>query len=554
MLQSACGVAAVAVLFAKLFLVWRINVNWDEFYFLSNVYSLVRGELALLLQGPYTHLFTWVTYLDMQEVDQIIVLRVLMWTLLVLSSWLLYRLACRWASPVGAKIAVLAFLSTWPVMKHGSSFRADSMLLPLTLAALLLAGRVGGRRFVYDAGAGLCLGAAFVLTTKAVLMIPVLVLVTVLSDSDRTKGKVFLPIGSLKRIGVSIGTAALLSVALIAVHSTQVLADFESAGDFAARAVTTTLLDVPIAPRAHYFQRLVLEDAVYWLALSAGLLVAIRRRKFAAASCILSLLPVLFYRNAFPYYYTVMIAPVSILIALFADEILREAERRGATRIGVFATAVLGLLLVQHAWENLMALRFDEQAKQRSVIAAVHKVFPAPVPYIDHSGMMASFPKANFFMSSWGIETYLRLGRNFLPEVLEKYRPPLLLVNHGVLQPGALLFRQLSEVDQQLLVSSYVDYWGPLKVAGVEVLIPAGQATSARLPFPGRYRIESSAEILVDGKRFRPGETIDTGDSIHLVLETVPPFQVATTARLVWAAAQDRPSELPPDLPLYSPL
>lgn len=554
MLRSACVAAVAAILLAKLFLVWRINVNWDEFYFLSNVYSLVRGKLTLLLQGPYTHLFAWIAHMEAQEVDQIISLRALMWMLLALSSWLLYRLARRWATPIGATIAVLAFLSTWPVMKHGSSFRADSMLLPLTLGALLLAGKDGDRRYGYDIAAGLCLGAAIVLTTKAVLMIPVLVLLAIFSDTHRMRRNGFRAIWSLGRIGISIGAAALLAVALLAAHATQLAPDVESAGKFAARTVATALLEVPFLPRADYFRHLVLEDAIYWLMLPAGLLVAIRRRNFAAASCLVSLLPVLFYRNAFPYYYPVMLAPASVLIALLADEILRETEYRGANKIGILATGVLCLVLAQHAWEGFMALRFDEQAKQRSIIAAVHKVFPIPVPYIDHGGMIASFPKANFFMSTWGVEAYLRRGRDFMPEALEKYRPPLLLVNHGVLHQGALLFRQLREVDRQLLASSYVDYWGPLRVAGVDVLIPAGQATITHLPFPGRYRVETSAEILVDGERIKPGETIDTRDSLNVALKAAPQSLVATAVRLVWADAHKPPSKPPPDLPLYSPL
>ena len=76
------------------------------------------------------------------------------------------------------------------------------------------------------------------------------------------------------------------------------------------------------------------------------------------------------------------------------------------------------------------------------------------------------FPKTNFLMSTWGVEAYRVSGRDFMPALLATRRPPLLLVNHAVLKPGTLLNRQLSPGDNKLLEGSYVDYWGPIRVAG----------------------------------------------------------------------------------------
>ena len=38
--------ACALILLTKLWLVLRINVNWDEFYYLSNVYAYLRGDVA----------------------------------------------------------------------------------------------------------------------------------------------------------------------------------------------------------------------------------------------------------------------------------------------------------------------------------------------------------------------------------------------------------------------------------------------------------------------------------------------------------------------------
>ena len=55
----------------KVLLTGRLNVNWDEFFFLNHVYALKRNELTFVLQSAYTHLFRWLTRLPGNEIDQI---------------------------------------------------------------------------------------------------------------------------------------------------------------------------------------------------------------------------------------------------------------------------------------------------------------------------------------------------------------------------------------------------------------------------------------------------------------------------------------------------
>ncbi len=553
-LAAVFGAAALGVLAAKLLLVWRINVNWDEFFFLSHVHALARGELQLLMQGAYTHLFRWVTALQVQEVDQVVWLRGLMWTLLVLSAGLLYRLARYFASPVGAAFAVLAFIASWPVLKHGASFRADSMLLPLTLAVLLLVIRPSRQTVRNDFAAGLCLALAFTLTIKSVLFLPTLMAMVLASGA----GTPFDPARAghaVRRMALMLITGGLVSAMLIAAHASQITAGTETAGGFAARTVGAALLDVPLMPRGSYFRDLLLKDPIYWVALLLGLVIALRSRAYVAAASVLALLPILFYRNAFPYYYPLMMAPTAVLIALAADWVwhFRASTRpRGA---GVFALTILGLLLIHHAWDGAMSLRFDGQQKQRQVIAAVHDIFPSAVPYIDHSGMISSFPKANFFMSTWGIESYAARGNDFMPEILAAKQPPLLLANHAALHPRSLMFRQLSDVDQSLIRNSYVEYWGPIRVAGTEVTVPPESTILARLPFAGMYRIESDSEILIDERQYGMGDRIEwRADSSDLSVRAVAPDSKAIHVKIVWAGARDPPKEAPPAGQLYSGL
>ena len=549
----ACAAAGAGILAAKFFLAGRIGINWDEFYFLSHVYALGRGELDLLLQGAYTHAFTWITATGGHEVDQVVRLRLVMCTLLVLSAVLLYALARLWASRAAALVAVLAFLSTWPVIKHGGSFRADALILPLTLAAFYFALRGNMRVRGSTTIAGACIGIAFVVSVKAVLLLPALVLMAVLPDLVRDGTN---RLGLASRIRNVIGFfvfATVVAVALLALHSTQIAAAIEPAGSFASRTLQVTILDVPFAPRSDYLLQLVSEDGLYWLALLAGLLVAVRQRSYAAAASILALTPVLFYRNAFPYYYPVMLAPPSILIAIAVDELLARSSRRGRAA-ATFTVAAGCVALMAGAWDSVMTLRFDRQLGQRAVVAAVHRIFPEPVPYLDHSGMIASFPKVNFFMSGWGVEAYLNRGTDFMPEALARRCPPLLVVNHPVLTPRTLLYRGLRETDRQLLETHYVDYWGPVRLAGAEAELGDAGPSSVSVPCAGDYRLESEAPVLIDGRSYGNGAILTLESKREYHVAPAEPNSLPQRLRLRWAGVHEPPNEPPPKPALYDAL
>lgn len=555
LLRIAFGISILAILAAKIPLAWRINVNWDEFYFLDPVHALARGELDVMLQGAYAHLFVWASGLDADEIGQIVALRLSMWPLFAVSCFLLYRLARRWASATGAWFAVFAFAACWPVLKHGMSFRADSLLLPLTLASFVLAGGGGLRPLRRDAGAGFCFGLSVAVSIKAALSLPALLALFFVTAHDGRGAKDTASPALLRRLAAIALVAASTAAVILMVHATSVTVAAQRPESLVAIAIGGGLLDVPWLPRWVQLRDLLAVDPVLWFLLAVGTPAAIVRGRHGAAACALALLPVLFYRNAYPYYYVVMLAPACAVVAVAVDAIRDLANRAGRAAAAPAAIALLFLLLARNAWDHLMTLRFDGQAGQRAVVAAVHRIFPEPVPYIDHSGMIASFRKVNFFMSTWGVENYLKQDRDFMPAVLATVRPPLLLVNHGVLRPGTLLFRQLRAGDRRLLAESYVDYWGPVRVAGIEARIPpAGRPVHARLPFPGRYRLESGVEVKINGERFARGSTFDSGDSVDVTLEAGPGAAAETAVRLVWADAREPPDEAPPKLPLYSPL
>ena len=67
----------VAVL-AKFLLVARINVSWDEFYFLEFAHQYARGELTGRFQTFHVHLFSWLPALGWEVPGQMVAGRFVM--------------------------------------------------------------------------------------------------------------------------------------------------------------------------------------------------------------------------------------------------------------------------------------------------------------------------------------------------------------------------------------------------------------------------------------------------------------------------------------------
>jgi hypothetical protein len=542
--------ACSAIVVTKFMLVGRINVHWDEFFFLSAVHQAARGELAAVLQTAYTHLFQWLTRLDADEVGQVVVARALMAALLAATVVLLWRLACVWVSKSAAVLAPLCYLSTTPVLEHGASFRADSLLAPLcVLSALLLARTLTLRTALC---AGVCLGAAFAVSIKAILFAPVvIVLVALETDADGRRS-----ISRIARmLGLVAGAAGVVAVALLALHKLSVVAADSTVTAYASGTVTKTILDVPYFPRRLEYEWLKSENQTAWWLLVAGAVCSVLSPRFRrAGACALSLLPLLFYRNAWPYYYVVMLAPACVMAAVAGENLRQALQALRWPFAPDLATLALSLLLSVSAASYITQLRADETGTQRTVVAAVHRIFPEPVAYIDHSGMIASFRKVNFFMSTWGLENYRAAQQSFVERALAA-RAPLLLANRPVLEPGRPEFKsRLLPRDRALIEQFYQPYWGPIRVAGAAVELVGNETLLAELPFPGRYRVETEAAISVDGVVRRNGEIIDVERPrlrIAASREREPPSERQARVRLIWAAAHPPPPAAPPRHRLY---
>jgi hypothetical protein len=539
-LRVALGLC-VLILGLKFVLAGRINVNWDEFWQLTLVHALKRGELVDFFRTTWAHLFTWVTWVGANEMTQIVTARVFMLVLFAVTAVLIARLAARVTSASVAWIAPLCFLAAMPVLKHGGAFRADSLIALLSMAVLLLMWGPASRKRVLAAGG--CFGLAVAIALKATLILPVVVALE-LAHLGRAAARG----PALRHSAIKLATfgAAVLVVAgvLLLLHRWSLASVVDEAGPAVA---ANTAREMSFFPRWDFLRVSFRFDRATWLLMAVGALLALVRRRWEALACACSLLPLLFYRNAYPYYYVVMLAPASVLAAVGIEELRNLANRQslagGAKWLPLAACAVLALqTLFNFRW-----LADDDQVPQRAVVAAVHQVFPEPVPYVDHSGMMASFRKTNFFMSPSEVSRYRESGRSFMADAIARHQPPLLLVNRDELEWGLRAFNRLLPEDRRLIRQFYVPFWGPIRVAGTQRFVRPNEAPKIGVPFPGRYRLESNSDatIVLDGKVRARGEVLELGTAPIEV--TVPGASKAVFVRLVWDAARKAPAEKPPD-------
>ncbi len=318
--QWGLGLACALLWAAKIWLIPRLNINWDEFYFLSNVHAAARGELTHGFQTAYTHLFTWLPHMAGDEISQIRAARLVTVVLLGISALLIQRLSMRWFTPAAAWTAALAFLAMWPSLKHGGSFRADSLLLPLQLGALLAltSSRLSDRH--RGVGAGVLLGCATAITVKAVLLAPVVAAFAIGDRGEWRRG--------LQRLSWLAAAALATAAALLGAHYLSIQTQGGGAAAAAAQnAWQKTIQNSPWLPQIATLRAMMREDLAFWAVAVAGLCWALWRRMWSVAASVLALLPILFYRNSYPYYYVVMWGPACLLFGAASAGIFEFASR-----------------------------------------------------------------------------------------------------------------------------------------------------------------------------------------------------------------------------------
>jgi hypothetical protein len=539
------GILAAA-LFARLIVIANLNINWDEFYYLSLVHDHLRGNLDLTIQTFHVHFFGWLPRVAINEVDQVIAARGLMLGFHLATVLLLYRIGRRVAGSHAGLFAATAYLSVSLVIRNGTSFRSDTLALPFVMAAfdLLLTQRASSWR---PALAGLLLAVAAMITIKTAIFLPTL---AVLLGAPLVAGQITRDVA---RRAVPTVLAATVAFALLqGLHGQSVgSSTIRSTAAVTAASLSTTVAETSLLPQRDTLVATLVWDAPFWALCLVGCGILIRRIRGTSgsrraswvevAALALPVASIAVYRNSFPYFYPTILAPASILLAVAWQRI---TERVVMVTLSWFAASVL-----VHGVYVPMTMPLEHQ---RTVLAMVHRMFPKPVPYLDRSSALASFPQVGFFMSTWGLDAYLKRGQPLLLEAIEERSPPLLIANHPLLNLEQMIYPASSKdslyllpEDREALAGAYIHYWGPVYVAGKRLTASSSQSTGPMhfdLLIPGRYTLEANGPVHIDGHPVVPGQSIDLIRGVHR--GTV--LQGSEPAALRWGEGLYRPAQAPP--------
>lgn len=499
------------ILALQLHLQFVQKINWDEFFYLSHIYDAQEGRLYKARQMGHVYLFRWLIFIPGGEIAQITTGRVMMWLAQLTTLILIVKTARRFMPLTSALFAALSFLGLGFVFIHGTSFRADPFAaLCMMVAVYMFVVSDFNRKNLMILAIALALGA-FV-TIKVILFSPLFFVLALWRLVDADDAKVL-----FVKLGTTLVCAGLLFALSLFLH-VETLQEVATENRMSSLSSTaeTVFLSGGLFPRMGVMKDGLLIGFIPLLMIGLGLLVAIvsciknksnRSRDIIIIAMALPLLSFVFYRNAYPYFYA-FIFPTAVIVAGYATARLQTSKS-----VMIFISATLTAIIV--LLHNIRTQ--DTRIAQTQTITAVHEIFPEPVNYFDRNGMIASFPKAGFFMSSWGIRNYGLAGKPWFSLDMDRKIVPLLIENSPAIS-SALRNETtpLLEKDAAALRDNYILHWGHIWVAG-KTLSVSETVEQFTISIPGKYTVECQKNIWIDGQLYSAGDIIILDRGAHNV-------------------------------------
>ena len=549
-----------------IFLIFRTNINWDEFLYLSKIYNYQDGRDVAPLQSFYIHFFSWLTNIKGWETEQIIAARLVQLIILFFCMGLLYAISRKFFSATGALLTVFWALSFTDIIRHGFSFRADPICLFFFLLSLFLLFKGSMISAIF---AGFSLAMSFLISIKTIFYIPTIIALFIIAICMSKERK-----QTLKTYLIFAFCSICCIAILYSLHS-QLLTNTMSklpSSLIKERTLIAKISNVgskvlwtgKFIPRSAYISRSLVENSGTWFVVLSGIFISFvhlfssryRWRYNFIIAFAFPLCSLLFYRNAFPYYFVFIIPPALIISGVYY-EISAQYKKQGKNNFAM----ILILVPIIIATVNLVKLigyqLKDQIQPQRELITLVHRLFPEPVPYIDRSRMIASFPNVGFWMSTWGLEDYRRCNMPIMRSRLVKYQPQFLIANTHVLRinddkwfgQNKNIYRLLDE-DYNILKENFVHHWGILYVPGksFKQLNKIGLRKFEVL-IEGKYTVEADGDLIIDNKRVVPGEIVLLDKGQHSI-ETIKAHSVV----LRWGVRLYHPEKEPSNKPIFTEL
>lgn len=524
--SAAWPLLGIAVLLAgQASLIFTHAVNWDEFFHFGQLYDLGAGKRVPPLQTLYLRPYAWIVALPGNGVDHVVIARIGQWLCQIGILALIFTIARRFADPVTAALAALAYLATGYIIQHGFALRADPMVTLVLMAGLAVLAR---RRlgWVLVIATGTCCGLAAMLSIKAVLYAPAFAGLAWLRWREAE-----MSVGAAVKLALIPVIAVIAFAMFYALHA----AAMPGAPDAQVGAATGT---AGSAARYMFFLGrpnnlgMLVQGMLTGLGMTALVLIAplaIARRsghageRIALAGLLAPVLTLAFYENTASYYWVFMLAPVAVAVSASL------AMARTKLPAAVIAGLLVALSISVFVAENRTIID-----NQRRTLAVVDTLFPQPVAYFDHADMIAPFAKRNPFQTPWGVKGYLANGVPLYRKAMEREPVPLLLANWWTLREGVEgVGDRFLPADARALHDNYIEFSGPVWLAGKR--LAPGTDRNEEFLIPGSYTVRGGA-LAVDSVAHEPGEVIRIDRGRHRVTNIGD-----SEARLVWGDRLEPP-------------
>jgi hypothetical protein len=488
-------------------LIFVKSYNWDEFLHYSMVFQLQDGTLARPFQTLLARLLVWVPNVSDDLMTQMSVSRVAAWCAFLAGLSAIYGLARQFVSKTDALWTMLVYLSAGSVFVHGFAIRTD----PIAMAALMLSLYMLATRpinAITILSVGAIIGFAGLLTVKAIFYAPCFAGIAWLRFSSVDDKRAM----AIRLLAVA-PVAAATFVGLYLLHRSG-LAPAPAAQDGAAfmsngvKWLTDGFIRQPYYTLMAFLTAPLFAFALF-ISPSVWRNAALSRAQvIALAGLALPLLTILFYRNAFPYFFVFIFAPVAVALA--------PAIARLRTRFG---SLILFALICVVPLGKLITEPRQTIADQRLLIEYLNRQFPEGALYLDYCGIIADYPRViDHLISGIGLANYNARGIPLVAQAVESGKLAFVVANRPAII-DALTGKQTSDemllpADVVALHGNYVKVSGALWLAGENV--PAGSdAHIIAVPHGGKYIADGN--IILNATSYKRGETIVLAKGQHVV-------------------------------------
>jgi len=550
----------VIALCLKFRLIFQISINQDEFGYLSRVYSYTQGNLTGQFQTFHVHFFKWISYFSKNEVTQIIVARLVMYLFFFGTCLLTYLIGRQFINRPGALFAVLCFVSFSYVVVNGASFRSDTISAFLCLfSTYFIISKPQSKILMIIAGMAFAL--SLMVTIKSIfhlLTIGIIFFLYLLVTAQNRWNVV-------KQITCFVVALIVGFFLFYQFHISKLVpTSLRDPRQFLRNTSSKVIILNKLFLKWRFLELSIHQNTTIWILILVGIILVIwslfhkkGEKIYNRLILLIFLAPVfslIFYRNAFPYYYVFILTPAIIFCGIVVHKIMEVVRKTESIFSSVIIAALILIVFFNFVFYYLM-FSPNRNFEQKKLLKAVHEIFPEPVSYIDGCSMVASFPKAGFFMSSWGMENYLRANKPIMKDILIKNHPLFVLANVPHLNLSLPRTKAISDTNYSLLEEdwnvlklNFLHHWGPIYVVGKQFEFRSVTDSQCfEILIPGKYTFEGEPDVSVDGIFLRPGDIINLNKGEH----TITAISNSGKALLRWGKHLYIPASEPPLNPIF---